>query len=188
MGKTVGTTLGRTPHTARSLVDESCATQPSLSLVDRCGLNRPRCCGRWHEWPAVHNTVSAVLWTRRRSLGGWSGPSWSDMTRVGSTCILSIGPTPSPGSRRAGPVMARWCSPWRRCGPGLLTTTPRSAPQTGDPARVGEAAQKFTKARTVTSATGVVAEVARLFAVLATSDDVGLLKEYREALEGVQGQ
>jgi hypothetical protein len=58
----------------------------------------------------------------------------------------------------------------------------------GDPARVGEAVQTFTRARAVTAAAGVVAEVARLFAVLAASDDAGVLKEYREALEGIQGQ
>ena len=58
---------------------------------------------------------------------------------------------------------------------------------TGDPARAAQAAQTFARARTVTSAAGVVAEVAALFAVLASGDHADALAPYRDGLQQVLG-
>jgi tetratricopeptide (TPR) repeat protein len=54
---------------------------------------------------------------------------------------------------------------------------------TDEPARASEAAQAFARARSVSSAAGVVADVARMFAVFASADQEGVLAEYRQALQ-----
>jgi hypothetical protein len=59
---------------------------------------------------------------------------------------------------------------------------------TGDPDRAGEAVATFRQARTVTGAAGVVAQVAALFDVLAASDELGILAQYRDTLQGTRDQ